>query len=167
LPSIDLKSMTQTDVLSLRTFCPYGRFVLMDVLSLCTSFPKDVMSPDVLSRGMFRLPDVCPSGCFLPVRYVSGRFVWAPKYLILLRRDIEGNRPSRSLFSNNLATSSCTWMSPLHRDYEHLKTKRELHLACLHFSLGFLKCLHYCTLKTFPERSIYSLGVFNIVTNAL
>ncbi len=57
-----------TDVLSLwtfcphgrfvcRTFCPYRRFVSTDVLSLQTFCPTDVMSPDVLSPDVLS-PDV-------------------------------------------------------------------------------------------------------------
>ncbi len=71
--------MTQTDVLSPRTFCPHGHFVPTDILSAGRFVLTDVLSnwrfvcPDVLSPRTF-----CLYGRFVPGRFVSGCFVWAP-----------------------------------------------------------------------------------------
>jgi hypothetical protein len=83
LLKISQKDVLSPDVLSLRTFCPAGRFIPPDVLSHGTFCPSghfvprtlclsDLMSPAVMSPDVLS-PDVCPSGHF-----VSRRFVWAP-----------------------------------------------------------------------------------------
>jgi hypothetical protein len=79
LPSKAPVKMTQTDVLSPRTFCPHGRFVHRtfcptDVLSDGPFVPMDDLSDgrfvttDVLSPRMF-----CPHGCFVPTDVLSPR----------------------------------------------------------------------------------------------
>ncbi len=77
----------------LRTFCLYGRFVPLDVLSLRTFVPTDVLSlrtfcpygrfvPRTLCLRLFCLRTFCLR-TFCPYgRFVSGRFVWAPKNLL-------------------------------------------------------------------------------------
>jgi hypothetical protein len=71
------------DILSLRTFCPAGRFVSTDVLSLrifCLYgcfVPTDVLSHGCYVSGRF-LSGRFVSGCFVPTDVLSGRFVWAP-----------------------------------------------------------------------------------------
>jgi hypothetical protein len=67
---ISQKDVLSPDVLSLRTFCPAGRFVSTDVLSLRTFCLYGGFVPtDVLSHGRY------VSGCFVSGRFVSGRFV--------------------------------------------------------------------------------------------
>jgi hypothetical protein len=59
-----------TDVLSRRTFCPYGGFVPTEVLSLRMFCPYGCFVPtEVLSHGCY------VSGCFVSGRFVSGCFV--------------------------------------------------------------------------------------------
>jgi hypothetical protein len=59
-------------VLSLRTFCLYGHFVSMDVLSHRCFVPR-TLCLRLFCLRTFCLRTFCPYGCF-----VSGRFVWAP-----------------------------------------------------------------------------------------
>jgi hypothetical protein len=83
LPNKALVNITQTDVLSPRTFCPHGCFVPTDVLSDGRFVPTDVLSDgrfvamDILSPRMF-----CPHGRFVHGHFVSGHFVWAPSRLV-------------------------------------------------------------------------------------
>ncbi len=69
--------------LSLRTFCPYGRFVPQvvlspEVLSLKTFCPPGrFVPPDVFSPRRFVTPDIFSHGSFVTGRSVAGRFVWA------------------------------------------------------------------------------------------
>jgi hypothetical protein len=72
------KDVLSLDVLSLRTFCPAGRFVPTDFSSLRTFCPYGCFVPWMLGLRvfclrMFCLWMFCPYGCF-----VSRRFVWAP-----------------------------------------------------------------------------------------
>jgi hypothetical protein len=68
----------QKDVLSIRTFCPAGRFVSMDVLSLRTLCPYGRFVSRMLCLRLFCLWTFCLR-MFCPYgRFVSGRFVWAP-----------------------------------------------------------------------------------------
>jgi hypothetical protein len=71
----------------------FGCFFLADVMS-----PGHFIPPDILSLRLF-----CPSVCFVPGRYVSGRFVWlsytsTPTYIY--RR-----RPPIYIYSTHLCCS--------------------------------------------------------------
>jgi hypothetical protein len=127
------------DFLSVQMFCTHGCIVPR---MFC---PTDVMSPDVLSPqvffgcltfcpfGNFVAPDVlslqtfCPCGRFVPVRYVSGRyvcghFVWAPR--IQLRPD-DRSAVCQNLYFNlhhNLL-KKCTYLDSTFSKNIHLLLK--------------------------------------------
>jgi hypothetical protein len=76
--SIGQKDVLSPDVLSLRRFCPHGRFVPKDVLSLRMFCPYGRFVPRTLCLRPFCLRRFCLR-MFCPYgRFVSGRFVWAP-----------------------------------------------------------------------------------------
>ncbi len=65
------KDVLSPDVLSLRTFCPAGRFVSTDVLSLQTFCLYGGFVPtDVLSHGRY-VSGCFVSGCFVPTDVLS------------------------------------------------------------------------------------------------